>query len=85
MMGDHYMVQALHAAISRRNWQEVEHAANRIRDDRSITWPDGAHDKPMLATHDFVASRQGDFCDVCGYGRNERLKHPPPDLSVESV
>lgn len=34
-MSDHPMVQALHAAISRRSWNAVEQAANRIRDDWS--------------------------------------------------
>lgn len=39
-MSDHPMVQALHAAISRRRWDEVEAAANKIRDDRAIHWPE---------------------------------------------
>jgi hypothetical protein len=30
---DHPLVMALHAGISRRSWNEVEQAANRIRDE----------------------------------------------------
>lgn len=45
-MNDHRLVMALHAAISRRNWNEVERAANQIRDDRGIRWPDDTHRMP---------------------------------------
>ena len=38
-MNDHPMVMALHAAISRRSWHDVEQAANKIRDNRNIRWP----------------------------------------------
>lgn len=38
-MNDHALVMALHAAISRRSWHEVERAANAIRDDKRIQWP----------------------------------------------
>jgi hypothetical protein len=38
-MSDHPLVQVLHAAISRRNWHDVEVAANRIRDENGIQWP----------------------------------------------
>lgn len=31
-MADHPLVMALHAAISRRSWNAVEQAANKIRD-----------------------------------------------------
>lgn len=44
-MGDHNLVQALHAAISQRDWWAVEQAANRIRDDRRIQWP--PRDEPI--------------------------------------
>ena len=54
-MNDHSMVQALHAAISRRNWQEVEQAANRIRDDREIKWP-----------CDHRKLQDGETCPACG-------------------
>jgi hypothetical protein len=37
-MSDDPLVQALHAAISRRSWH-VEEAANAIRDDKGIHWP----------------------------------------------
>jgi len=39
-MSDDPLVQSLHAAISRRSWNEVERAANAIRDDKRIKWPD---------------------------------------------
>lgn len=45
-MNDHALVMALHAAISRRSWNEVERAANQIRDDRRIRWPDDTHRMP---------------------------------------
>ncbi|MET4276221.1 MULTISPECIES: antitoxin VbhA family protein [unclassified Bradyrhizobium] len=34
------------------------------------------HAKP--APHYFVKSKHGDFCNICGYGRNERLQHTRP-------
>jgi hypothetical protein len=43
---DHPLVMALHAAISRRSWNEVERAANQIRDDRRIAWPDDTYRMP---------------------------------------
>lgn len=46
MNHDHALVMALHAAISRRSWNEVERAANRIRDDCGIRWPDESHRMP---------------------------------------
>jgi hypothetical protein len=45
-MNDHPLVQALHAAISRRDWHAVEQAADRIRDDRRIQWPEAQRCKP---------------------------------------
>ena len=52
-MGDHRLVMDLHAAISRRDWHAVERAANRIRDDRRILWPDWSSDPD--ATRDAMA------------------------------
>ena len=46
-VNDHYLVMALHAAISRRSWNEVERAANQIRDDRRIRWPDEERRMPV--------------------------------------
>lgn len=65
MSNDHTLVMALHAAISRRSWNEVEHAANRIRDDRRIRWPDDTH--TMTVTEDMIrAGRAAHRKHGCG-------------------
>jgi DNA repair exonuclease SbcCD ATPase subunit len=37
-MSDYPVVMAIHAAISRRNWNEVERAANNLRDYEQPKW-----------------------------------------------
>lgn len=38
------------------------------------------HARP--APHDFVKSKHGGFCNICGYGRFERLQHNQPQESA---
>jgi hypothetical protein len=64
-MSDDPLVQALHAAISRRSWNAVEQVANAIRDDNRIQWPNrklltGAQIKAEAALHPNAVSLKGD-------------------------
>ncbi|WP_441235615.1 hypothetical protein [Bradyrhizobium sp. 930_D9_N1_4] len=55
-MSDHPMVQDLHAAISRRSLNEVERAANRIRDEK----PDLSGELDRMTTSRDYHIRVGD-------------------------
>ena len=41
-MNDYPIVMAIHAAISRRSWNEVEQAANKLRDYEQPKWKHAA-------------------------------------------
>lgn len=60
-MSDHPLVMALHTAISRRSWNEVERAANRIRDE----WPTDKHVKASLAWMEERARNSTSFGSHC--------------------
>lgn len=49
-MSDHPVVMAIHAAISRRSWHEVEQAANNLRDYEQPKWKQAADRIEALET-----------------------------------
>ena len=49
-MNDHPVVMAIHAAISRRSWNEVEQAANKLRDHEQPKWQAAADRIEALET-----------------------------------